>query len=74
MEVTFKLVTGKTFVLYVEQTESVESVQTRIAEQEGVAFDEVRLIFAGKTIEDGRTLADYNVQQHSTIHVVLQKL
>lgn len=70
MEVTFKLLSGKTFVLYVEPWDSVESVQTRVAEQEGIPFDEIRLIFAGKTIEDGRTLADYNVQRDSTIHVV----
>ncbi len=70
MEVTFKLLTGKTFILDVDAAESVERVQTRIAEQEGVPFDEIRLIFAGKTLTDGRTLADYNIQQHSTIHVV----
>jgi hypothetical protein len=70
MEVTFKMLSGKTFVLHVEPWDSVENVQTRIAEQEGAAFDEIRLIFAGKTIEDGRTLADYNVQRESTIHVV----
>jgi ubiquitin C len=70
MEVTFRLLSGKTFVLFVEPEESVERVQTRVAEHEGVGFDEIRLIFAGKTIADGRTLADYNIQRESTIHVV----
>ena len=73
MDVTFKLLSGKTFVLYVEPEESVERVQTRVAEHEGVSFDEIRLIFAGKTISNGRTLADYNIQQESTIHVVLRR-
>jgi hypothetical protein len=70
MDGTFKLLSGKIFVLYVEPEESVERVQTRVAEHEGVSFDDIRLIFAGKTISNGRTLADYNIQQESTIHVV----
>ena len=69
MEVTFKLLTGKTFILDVDAAESVERVQTRIAEQEGV-LDRNTADLRRQDATDGRTLADYNIQQHSTVHVV----
>lgn len=70
MDVTFTVLAGRTFVLYVEAWDSLDTVKARIAEQEAIPLEGMRLIFAGKELTNGRTLADYNVQRDSTIHVI----
>ena len=71
MQIFVKGLTGASIALDVEPTASIESVFAQVAEREGVAPEDQRLIFAAKQLEAGNTLADYNVQRESTLHLVL---
>jgi len=72
MQVFVKNLIGRTITVDLEPTDTVRQLKDKIEQKEAIPHGEQRLIFAGKGLEDNRSISDYNIQSNSTVHMVLR--
>ena len=71
-EIVVKTLTGKTLFISVHPTDTIEILKEQVQETEGIPVDQQRIVYAGKQLEDGRTMAEYEIEENALIHLVLR--
>ena len=71
MQIFVRTLAGQVITLQVEKSDTVESLKSKIEDKEGIKSKDQRFVFGGKNLQDGNTLGDYNIQENSTINLVL---
>lgn len=72
MQIFVKNMHGVTITLEVDRTTTIEEIKQKIQDKKGWLAENMRIIFAGKQLDDGRTLADYNISPDATLHLCMR--
>lgn len=72
MQIFAKTLTGKVRAFEIESSDTVKNLKWKIQDMEGIPFDQIQILSAGKQLEDGpgRTISHYNIQENSMIHII----